>query len=253
MTYARQIQLTALVNHFISLWGVWYLFNGGDLSWAYVSIVMLILVPIFAVNISLHRFICHRSFKTGPLRKKFLTYISILAALGSPMAWSAVHRYHHAKSGSVDDNQSPKNIGVIRAWLTLYSPISIPSTMVRDLVKDKDYKFINNHYFKLLYGYAFLLFLINPLLLVFAFAIPAAFCYQILCAFAVIPHNNKFGYKVLPSVGEDDAVNSPLASLFSLGEGWHNYHHSRPEDHRHGHLPWELDPPAWIIERFFKI
>ena len=83
MTHAKQIQLTALINHCISLWGLWYLFSSGSTLWISISIVMLLLVPIFAVNIGLHRFICHRSFKTGPLRQKFLTYVSIIAALGA--------------------------------------------------------------------------------------------------------------------------------------------------------------------------
>jgi fatty-acid desaturase len=252
MTHANKIHLIAAINHIAAVVGLTYIFFTYHWYWLLISAVFTIFVTIVCVNIGLHRYISHASFKTGPLRRKFLIYSTVISAFGSPLSWTAMHRYHHAKSGSKDDNQSPKNIGYIRAWLTLYDPITVPPAMVKDIIRDRDCMFIHRHYFKLLAAYVLILFAINPLLPVFAFSIPAAVCYQAAGAFAVIPHNEKFGYKVLPSRGDDDAVNSPLASILSLGEGWHNYHHTRPNDHRHGHQWWELDPPAWIIERFFK-
>ena len=253
MDHAKKIQLLALVNHIVAVGGLWYAFSNSAWIWIGTALAACVFVAIVSVNIGLHRYVSHRSFETGPKRKKFLLYSSVVAAFGSPVSWAAMHRYHHAKSGSPGDNQSPKNIGYLRAWLTLYDHINVPTTMLRDVLRDTDCKRIHQHYFKLLFGYVLLLLLINPWLVVFVFSIPAAFCYQAAGAFAVIPHSSKFGYKVLPSAGNDDSVNSPLASLLSLGEGWHNYHHTRPGDYRHGHSWWELDPPAWVIERFFKI
>lgn len=253
MTHVKKIHAIALCNHMIAAAGIWWLLSSQQFQWLWVSLLFSAVVAIISVNIALHRYISHRSFETGPLRRKFLIYMSVIAAFGSPVSWTAMHRYHHAKSGGPEDNQSPKNIGYVRAWLTLYDHITVPTTMLRDVLKDQDCKFVHQHYFKLLAGWVLLLCLINPLLVVFAFSIPAAFCYQAAGAFAVIPHSSRFGYKVLPSINNDDSVNSPLASLLSLGEGWHNYHHSRPGDYRHGHAWWEIDPPAWVIERFFKV
>lgn len=252
MTHAKQVQFTALVNHIIALAGIVYVALTGQAEWILLGLIMFPVTMIMCVNIALHRFISHRSFKTGPLRERFLKYISIFAAFGSPISWTAMHRFHHMHSGSDHDNQSPKNIGYIKAWLTMYDDVRIPPTLIRDVIRDKDSQRIHKHYFKILYGYAFILFLINPLLMIFFFCMPAALCYQAAGAFAVIPHSNRFGYKVLPSIKDDDSVNSPLASLLSFGEGWHNYHHTRPGDHRHGHNWWEIDPPAWVIEKFLK-
>lgn len=253
MSHARKIHLIALINHAIAVSGITYVIATQTWSWLIVSAMFSVFVTVICVNIGLHRYISHASFQTGPWRKKFLIYSTVIAAFGSPLSWTAMHRYHHAKSGSKDDNQSPKNIGGVRAWLTLYDPITVSPAMVKDIVRNQDCMFIHRHYFKLLAGYVLTLFAINPLLPVFAFCIPATLCYQAAGAFAVIPHNARFGgYKVLPSRGDDDSVNSPLASLLSLGEGWHNYHHTQPSDYRHGYQWWELDPPAWVIERFFK-
>jgi fatty-acid desaturase len=105
----------------------------------------------------------------------------------------------------------------------------------------------------MLLGYAFILYLINPILGIFAFSFPAACCYQAAGAFAVIPHSKKFGgYLVVEQRNHDTSYNSILASLLSWGEGWHNYHHTKSKDYRHGHKWWELDPPAFFIERIFK-
>lgn len=252
MTHADKIRSIALVNHLLMVLGLWHAFSTEQYLYLGVSAVAFVFVTIIGVNIALHRYLSHHSFQTGKWRHRFLIYSSIISAFGSPVSWCAMHRYHHAKSGGPEDNQSPKNIGAIRAWLTLYSTVTIPTSMIKDILKDQDCKFVHQHYFRLLAGWVALLFVVDPWLVVFAFSIPAAMAYQAAGAFAVVPHRSCFGYKVLPSMGHDDSVNSPLASILSLGEGWHNYHHCRPGDHRHGHGVWEFDPPAWIIEKFFK-
>ena len=162
-----------------------------------------------------------------------------------------MHRYHHMYSGSKLDNESPERIGYIRAWLTLYDPITVPKNMVKDILKDEDYMFITKHYWKLLFSYIGILYAIDPLLGVFAFSFPAACVYQAAGAFGVIPHMKQFGYIVVKPRKDCTAVNSPLTSLISWGEGWHNYHHTISKDYRHGHKWWEIDPPAWFIEHLF--
>ena len=47
----------------------------------------------------------HRSFRTGAIREKILKYLTIISAFGSPLSWTAQHRYHHRYAGHpVDDN-----------------------------------------------------------------------------------------------------------------------------------------------------
>jgi stearoyl-CoA desaturase (delta-9 desaturase) len=246
MKHARLVQLLALVNTIIAIVGSYYFpeyILHGIIAWAFVN--------IFSSNIAIHRFMSHKSFKTTPIKEKILKYLTVISAFGSPLSWTAMHRYHHMYSGSEKDNEAPQNIGYIRAWLTLYEPVVIPKRMVSDIIKDKDYMFITRHYWKLLFGYAGILYVIDPLLGVFAFSFPAACIYQAAGAFAVIPHSKYFGYIVTKPNKDCTAVNSPLTSLISWGEGWHNYHHTISKDYRHGHKWWEVDPPAWFIEKLF--
>ena len=246
MKHARYIQILALVNHLIAITTCIYYpeyIVYGLVAWAFVN--------IFGINIAIHRFMAHRSFETTPIKEKILKYLTIIPAFGSPLSWTAMHRYHHMYSGSKLDNESPERIGYIRAWLTLYDPITVPKNMVKDILKDEDYMFITKHYWKLLFSYIGILYAIDPLLGVFAFSFPAACVYQAAGAFGVIPHMKQFGYIVVKPRKDCTAVNSPLTSLISWGEGWHNYHHTISKDYRHGHKWWEIDPPAWFIEHLF--
>ena len=169
MKHARLIQLLALTNHIVAIAGCYYFpeyIVYGLFAWAFVN--------IFGTNIAIHRFMAHRSFETTPVKAKILKYLTIIPAFGSPLSWTAMHRYHHMYSGSKQDNESPENIGYVRAWLTLYDPITVPKDMVKDILKDKDYMFITKHYWTLLLSYIGILYAIDPLLGIFAFSFPAA-------------------------------------------------------------------------------
>ncbi len=248
MSYGKKVQLLTLINHLVLIIGIYF-----TTSWYYVllGILMYIFVGIFGANISMHRYLSHKSFITGPIRDKFLKYISILPCFGSPISWGALHRHHHAHSDTEKDIQNPKVVGALRSWSSLYPHTNISPRLVSDLLRDNDIKFIHNNYFTIIMFLYTFLFIIDPLLLVWGFVFPAVLSFHGSATIGVIPHYSWAGYRVAES--KDDSVNSPLASLLSLGEGWHNYHHYKPTDHRHGHKKWELDPSAWIIEKLFRI
>jgi stearoyl-CoA desaturase (delta-9 desaturase) len=42
-------------------------------------------------------------------------------------------------------------------------------------------------------------------------------------------------------------------ALFTMGEGYHNYHHEFQHDYRNGVKPWQWDPTKWLIWSFSKI
>jgi stearoyl-CoA desaturase (Delta-9 desaturase) len=248
MNYGTKVQLLTLINHIFLAIGIFYT---TEWNWIWLGIIMYIFTGLFAANISMHRYLSHKSFKTGPKRDKFLKYVSILACFGSPISWSALHRHHHAHSDSEKDIQNPKKIGALKSWSSLYPKTTISPRLIGDLLRDSDIKFIHNYYFRIVLAIYIILGLINPMILIWGFIFPAVLSFHGASAIGVIPHYKWFGYKVAES--KDDSVNSPLASLLSLGEGWHNYHHHKPTDHRHGYKWWELDPSAWIIEKFLRI
>lgn len=247
MSHGRKVQFLTLLNHIVFLVGVWFTPN---VWYLLVGVLAYLFVGLFSANISMHRYLSHKSFETTPAKDKFLKYVSVLCCFGSPISWAALHRHHHKHSDTDTDIQNPKKIGPLRSWSSLYPDVKISPRLVIDLMKDEDIKFIHQHYFKIVLAIALIWFLADPMLLVWCFSFPAVLAFHGAATIGVIPHYKWAGYKVADS--DDDSVNSPLASLLSLGEGWHNYHHSNSKDHRHGHKWWELDPSAFIIERFFK-
>jgi stearoyl-CoA desaturase (Delta-9 desaturase) len=42
-------------------------------------------------------------------------------------------------------------------------------------------------------------------------------------------------------------------AIFTLGEGYHNYHHEFQHDYRNGVKPWQFDPTKWIIWTLSKL
>jgi len=243
---STKIQFLTLFNHLVLLTGMFYTH-----SWSYliIGIIIYVFVGLFSANIAMHRYLSHGSFSTTSGKDKFLKWISILACFGSPVSWCALHRHHHKHSDTENDIQNPKVIGALKSWASLYPRTKISPKLISDLLKDKDIKIIHKYYFKIIAALMLFWFVVDPLLLVWVFCFPAVLCFHGAATIGVIPHYKWTGYRVVES--NDDSVNSPLASLLSLGEGWHNYHHHNSRDYRHGHEWWEIDPSAWIIEKVF--
>lgn len=250
MSYGTKVQFLTLLHHVALITGLTIIVIQAEYFYLLIGFISYLIIGIFGANIGMHRYLCHRSFKTSFLKDKFLKYSTIFVGWGSPISWCALHRHHHAHSDTDKDIQSPKKIGSLHSWFSLYPTTNVNPKLIIDLMRDGDIQFIHKNYFKIVITIYTIVAIYNPLLATFLFSMPAALCFHGAAAIGVLTHLEKFGYKV--TNWNDDSVNSPLASLISLGEGWHNYHHSKPNDHRHGYGKLELDPSAFIIEKFLR-
>ena len=59
------------------------------------SILIYWVIGVLGINIGYHRLISHRSFETWKPVEYFLALVGIITTVGSPLAWSALHRQHH--------------------------------------------------------------------------------------------------------------------------------------------------------------
>jgi stearoyl-CoA desaturase (delta-9 desaturase) len=244
----QKMWLWHFCNQVIALVGTYFIFVNG--YWGFLTVALIAsMMAGLAVNVSLHRYLSHRSFKTGPIRDIFLRWWSVLAGLGPSIMWVIAHRQHHADSDTERDFQNPRVIGKFRSWFTIYPETEFKLAYAKDMLRCKHSRFIYQHYFKIQLALYMIAFVINPWLPVLLFAIPYTFAFHGAASIGVLTH--LWGYRVIEC--KDSSTNNILASFLSFGEGWHNYHHAKPNDYRHGHLWWELDPPAWVIEKFFKI
>lgn len=250
MDLNTRVRLLQTFNHITTIPAVayaiytqqYYLFAIAFISW-------LIIGPISSV-ITLHRLLTHRSFKTYDWLETILSYVSVVSTLGPTISWVALHRQHHATSDKDGDPHSPYLNGkfnvvqAIKVWLGYGWQIpNIPVAYVKDLMRSKTHKFIFKNYFKIIFLFSLILFLIDPVLWLFVYVVPASMTVHLIGVVNILGHSH--GYRNHETA--DKSTNSWIANIVSLGDGWHNNHHARGFRYHSGEKWWEWDLMGRLI------
>jgi stearoyl-CoA desaturase (delta-9 desaturase) len=238
-----QVRGLQIINHILAIYGIWYAIST-DMSFLLYSIITYWVIGILGINIGFHRLLSHRSFKTNLILEKLFSVIGVITTVGSPLAWVAIHRQHHRLTERPGDPHSPYILGNLRAWFGIWKIPRLDLKLVRDMREDVFQRILHKYYMYIILSYVFFLFLLNPLYVIFIFAIPACLCLHSTSAIIVIAHRH--GYRPYPDV-KDQSRNSWIANLITLGEGWHNTHHAKPYAWNNQERWWEFDIPAYII------
>ena len=214
------------------------------LQW-YASIAMYFCLQVGGIGIGLHRYYAHRSFDTSRGYQVLLTLISTLACVGSPIAWSGIHREHHLSADRTGDPHSPR----LRSWLSIwsgtwYTDAGFSARLVKDLAQDPVVRWFHRNYVIVHLLYSILLLLIGPTWWVALYAVPVVMVYHVTSLGVIF--NHVIGYR--RHATSDASTNNILISLLTLGEGWHNNHHAHPSTVSQGETWWEFDVPALIID-----
>ncbi len=240
MSYEYKLKLILLFNHIMLVTGLVY----ADLSWLALSLVGWIMFGKVGGEIALHRYLAHNSFKTGPLRRKFLIAMSIFNCFGSPVLWCGIHRKHHQVPDAEGDPHGDQSLW--RVWTTFWKPFSVERKYVADLIRDPFIKFVHQNYLKILFSSYIILALIDWRIAVFLISIPAVVTFHSAGAVNSICH--KWGYRLFNT--PDKSTNNLFVNLITLGSGLHNTHHAKPYSWDNKERWYELDLPAWIIRKF---
>jgi stearoyl-CoA desaturase (delta-9 desaturase) len=242
--FNTQIKSLQLVNIFLSIIGICYLVIDFNIGYFFTFISSFLIFGVIGANAGYHRYFSHRTYKTSRSVEILLAVTGTLATLGSIISWVALHRYHHLHADTDKDPHSPRHIGWWKAYTYDWNRADISKKLIRDVVQDPLIVFLHRNYFKIIFVYVILLMLINPWLVIFAYAMPATGCLNGVAAVTVIGHIH--GYTNHKT--NDTAKNSWIANIMSLGEGWHNNHHARPYNWKQGEQWWEIDLPAQFIK-----
>jgi stearoyl-CoA desaturase (delta-9 desaturase) len=253
LTLTAFLTITAVPAYLWYFGWDWFLFG-----------LFLFYYPATAMSITVgyHRLFSHKAFKAKwPV--KLLTLLFGAATFeNSALWWSASHRIHHKH---VDEDEDPYDIskGFFWAhigWLMFKLKPEGPMNNVQDLRKDRlvmwQHRWINLIAFTVgfivptLLGYVYARYTgaMDPWVgALGGFLIPGVarttmvqhgtFCINSLC--------HMIGTR--PYSTECSARDSWIAAIFTMGEGYHNYHHEFQWDYRNGVKPWQLDPSKWII------
>jgi stearoyl-CoA desaturase (Delta-9 desaturase) len=248
----RNIALLTLV-HVVALGGlaIYLPVHGLSLAAAVIGGTLAMLTT-FAISAGYHRLFSHRSYEAHPVLRFLLLALGAGAFQNTALAWAADHRRHH---GSTDTKLDPydarrgfwyAHIG----WVLRKADPSIKPAPVRDLERDPLVVWQSRHY--ALIGIS--VGLVLPVLLGLAFgdpwggfivggAVRLMFCYH--ATFSINSFAHLFGSQ--PYSAKDSSRDNFLTAIISMGEGYHNFHHTFPADYRNGVRAHQFDPTKWLL------
>jgi stearoyl-CoA desaturase (Delta-9 desaturase) len=218
------------------------------------------------VTAGFHRLFAHRSFHARRTVKVALALAGSLAFEGAVIGWVANHRRHHAYTDRIGDPHSPHLMGGT-PWSQLRGALHAhigwllqgQSTDVKrwapDLASDPDLVLIDR-----LFPLLCVISLGAPTLIGWAVTGTAsgalgAFIWAGLVRVFVLQHAtfavnsacHIWGSRPFTTRTTDRATNFAPLAVFSMGENWHNLHHSLPRSARHGVDRGQLDSTARLI------
>lgn len=252
-----KLKLLQALNFVAAPVGLVMAYQHNQLHLLWVSLAV-ILVQTVNVVCGLHRLFAHRSYETNKWFEIFSAIFVVYATFGSTITWVAVHRAHHARAEKIDDPHSPytnrdgeRKLSLwrtIKVWLLFLDQTHIPSEYKKPLADQKVHVLTHKYYFTIIFVTCALLWLINPWLVLFAYVIQAWYGMFVVGSLASIGHIH--GYKTHNL--NNEARNSWILSIITLGDGWHNNHHAHPGNWTTQEKWWELDPCGWFIRLIKK-
>jgi stearoyl-CoA desaturase (delta-9 desaturase) len=259
---------TITVLPFIALGIVgWQLWND-LLHWSdvFVFVIMYVLTGL-GVTVGFHRYLTHRSFKTGKAVRAILGILGSAAIEGPVISWVADHRKHHAFADKEGDPHSPhvgheggwKGAlqGLVHAhmgWLFIHTQRGAKKRYAPDLVKDPVISWVDRWFLAWALGGLLVAFALGYLIggtltaaltgLLWGGGVRMLVVHHVTYSINSLCHF--FGRRRFNT--DDHSRNLLWLAPFSFGESWHNNHHAFPTSASHGMSRWAVDP-SWIVIR----
>lgn len=223
-------------------------------SSAGVAIVLGFGTFLFGHTVGLHRGVLHRSYRTHRWLRDALVYAFVLTGIGGPLRWI---RAHNQRDRWQNQPWAPDwfryDHGIAQdAWWNLHTVFIEPGDDIRpDDRDDPWFAFLER---------TWVLHVAGSFVLLGAFG---GWQHVVIGGFLRVWVGMLFhwyvGYEAHKR-GEvrfevrgavESGRNRWLLGVLSLGEGFHNNHHARPESARIGLDPWELDA-GWAVVRVLE-
>ncbi len=240
-----------------------FAFVTGVSAVAVIICIAAYLLRMFAITGFYHRYFSHKSFKTSAFVEGLFAMIGASATQRGPLWWAAHHRHHHAKADTEDDPHSPRH-GFWRShmlWFLKTENFPTRHERIRDLSSNRFLALVDRFDVLPPILFASIIFMIGIYIetqhpglgasrwqiLIWGFFISTLLLSHVTFSINSIAH--RFGRRRYKT--GDDSRNNFLLALLTLGEGWHNNHHSNPGSARQGVVWWEIDI-TWYLLRLFE-
>jgi stearoyl-CoA desaturase (delta-9 desaturase) len=231
---------------------VWYGMNYG-ITWAEIGAAIFCwAATATGIGAGYHRLFSHKGYKAHASVRFVLAMLGAAAAQNSAIAWCSDHRYHHLHTDTDNDPYNAKrgfwysHLG----WILFQGKHGDLYENVPDLRRDPILAFQHKYWLPLAFGVNFLLVglcalvLGNPLGM---FVIAGMLRVLVVQHFTFCINSLAHIWGKQPYSHATTARDNWFLSLVTLGEGYHNYHHSFQWDYRNGPRWYNWDPNKWII------
>jgi len=235
-------------QHIILLVGIISILAG------YTSVWNLLLIPLgylvfgyLGFTIFMHRYWCHKSFKTYPALAYFGAYIALLCGNGTPIEVEAIHiRLHHANSDKELDPHTPLK-GKLWSWLLWHNMDIVWPKLNRQLLRDPILKFMHRNYFKIWWLSLILLSIISCQAAVFFMVGGAVYHFHIEGFVNSFAHDLDYGYTTGTTTDNSVNLKSKIMMILSLGNTLHHNHHLDSKNYTYARNPGEFDLAKYIV------
>jgi stearoyl-CoA desaturase (delta-9 desaturase) len=230
----------------------WYVVTHG-VSWMEIAacVFMWVLTGL-SITAGYHRLFAHRAYTApAPVRAVF-AILGAAAYENSVISWAAAHRFHHRFVDTDDDPYNAKE-GFFYShmgWVMVEGSKHDDTSNVPDLLKDPILRWQHRHAIAIgsvvNIGSAVVLGLLTGHMLgmfIFAFLLRLVLTQH----FTFLINSAAHIWGRQPYSNAHTARDNWFLSLFTFGEGYHNYHHSFQADYRNGPLLYNFDPSKWLI------
>jgi len=227
------VQLLAITAgiYFFEMQYLWYMLAG----W--------ILICGYGVAIGYHRLLSHGAFTTSAWMRKLLTWLAVMSSQGSPLFWVAVHRgYHHRYADEDRDPHSPRSHSKWHSylgWILTFDPSTVTLRSASDLLRDDFQRKIHEHYTGIFWASLTAIALIDPMVALYVFLIPAAYSQHEIGIVNILGHWPELGYRNFDT--NDRSSNNWLLGFLTFGQGYHNNHHAKPKTYDYAEKWYEWD------------
>ncbi|KAI9579170.1 acyl-CoA Delta(11) desaturase-like [Glossina fuscipes] len=259
----RNIILFSYV-HVAALYGAYlFLFQA---KWATVFFsIFLYSIGVLGVTAGAHRLWAHRSYKAKWPLRLLLIIFNTCAFQDAAFHWVRDHRVHHKFSETdADPHNATRGFFFSHVgWLLCKKHPDVvakgKSLDLSDLYADPIIMFQRKHYYVLMPLACFILPTVIPMYMwnesfINSWLVPTLFrwCFLLNATWCVNSAAHKFGGR--PYDKNINPSENVGVTVFTFGEGWHNYHHVFPWDYKTGEWGnYSLNLTTAFIDFFAKI
>jgi stearoyl-CoA desaturase (delta-9 desaturase) len=249
---------------------LWLAFTQGVSTLDLVLCATFYAITMLGISVGYHRLFSHRSFKAVRPVRVALAIAGSMSAQGSVVYWISNHRRHHQYTDQVGDIHSPYindegRMGIVEGFWHSHMGWTFDHKMTnalmyaKDLYRDPAISQVNRLYSVWVFGGLLVPAAIGGLVTMSLWGAFTAFlwgglvrmflCYHFTNGIDSVTHI--FGKRPLAS--SDHSTNNAIWAIPTMGEGWHNNHHTFPSSAIFGLEWWQLDLGAWLLRGLEKL